>query len=185
MIISERIYEILLTLQFEAYINTIYTYFSQIANNVQFSHISFRSYTLTIISYYFTLFLRQLLVMKRKENYISLLMTKMLQFPPPGHVVHSYCQTHNNVHVMTTTESNSFQLVFLTKSDWCSIFYSCFMPFPIKSNERKLMNVHVQIKCYIMLLTIKGPKLVIIYPQLNNTIINRMQKNYLRLFIIS
>ena len=121
---------------------------------------------------------------EKKENYISLLMTKMLQFPPPGHVVHSFCQAHNNVHVMTTTGSNSFQLVFLTKSDWCSIFYSCFMPFPIKSNERKLMNVHVQIKCYIMLLTIKGPKLVIIYPQLNNTIINRIQKNYLRLLII-
>ena len=73
-------------------------------------------------------------------------------------VVDSFCQTHNNSSLFSCDVDfwiKLISLVFLTKVDWCSIFYSCFMPFPIKTNERKLMNVHVQIKCYIMCLITK------------------------------
>ena len=59
------------------HINLLFTSRKEYDCNVQFSHISFRSYTLTIFSYYLLYYYSGCLLYKKETLYISLLMTKL------------------------------------------------------------------------------------------------------------
>ena len=116
---------------------------------VQQAHISLRSYTLTVISYYWP----------------YKLLAKEIYFPADDQStnflldVDSPCQSIL-LPVMLISTSNVFCSPFL-QFHWRSVFYSCFMPVLVKTNEQKLMNVHVQIKCYIIFFSFSLPNLPI------------------------